>query len=218
MCFRIAIGAKRVQEAVHHARLVGCLCYRGFVARLGEGMGATVSSPRPASRAWGRATPMYPSRRPSRVTGSRPGCAGAKPRRRPQMFYRGHPVTLDVGTQPFFRHAVPSWLPHAAYANLLSTQRGDPAPGRARAARIAPVSNVARAGPAAGFRPALPRPVASNCLPVAVLARQSVTRARRIACSQRPRLDAGPSARCCHQECRSGSIGPGLSHSRTAGC
>lgn len=100
--------------------------------------------------------------------GSRPGCAGAKPRRRPQTFFQGHPVTVDVGTQPFCRHAVPAWLPHAARSTLPSRSAGTPRQTMRTLPRTHLLSMSTCAGPAAGFRPALPGPVASNCFPIAV--------------------------------------------------
>ena len=99
---------------------------RGCVRTAWRGHGAGVLSPRKASPAKGRASDTFSSRRPSKRTCSRPGCAGAKPPPPRKVF-----AWMDVSSgaacatvHPASRAAMPD--PTDPRANALPRVAGGP--------------------------------------------------------------------------------------------
>lgn len=117
----------------------------------------------------GRVAPTLPSRRTSKRLFLLPGCAGAKPPPPDNPFFDA--IRTLIGRQRKCAFGVPFHrrLPHAAQANVFPAQRGDPAPDAMLSLPRSHVSSMSHAlGGRRGFRPRLPRPVASNCSPIIV--------------------------------------------------
>jgi hypothetical protein len=164
VCFRIAISAKGAKEAVHHARQIDVVCYRGFVARLGAGMGQ-LSLPRVQPRALGaRDADVFVATSGKAAVFSAGLRRGETPPPSPDLFPRP-PVTLGR-RQPTVLPACRASLtaPRCAI-NCSTAQRGDPASPYAAADASAPTTGEHALGRRRGFAPPQSGPVASTVLP-----------------------------------------------------
>jgi hypothetical protein len=175
----------------------------------GRGQGATVHSPRPASRARARvvdvfiATSLNETLLPDRLR----RCETPPP---PNTVFSMPDVPRWPATPTLLSACRPiTAAPRCVVNSAIDAARGPRADTVQRAVALARARNEACAGTAAGFRPALPVPVARNSAPIAVRQRRGDPHTRPT-CHQRTRLHAAPSVRSSIDVRAFGAIRPAL--------
>lgn len=162
--------------------------------------GSTVLSPRTASRARGRASSTYSSRRSPRRLFYRPASPVRNPAADPRPFLNATRAFLVVGLNCLF--SMPSITAAPDFeGNCFDVEIRGPRAVARRGLRPRTCRRVGMRRPAAGFRPASSGPVASSCAPDAVRSTPCATHARsNPTCDERGwtprRPPAGRSMRC----------------------
>lgn len=134
----------------------------------GQGRGATVLSPYPASRAGARGHDVFvaTSIKETVLSARLRRC---EPRRRPYRFFEARCPSWSA--TPTLLSACRAFLaaPRCAINRLFNAARGPRADAVPRAVALARMSKVGTRWDGGGVRPASPVPVASNSSPIAVL-------------------------------------------------